>query len=153
MESPTSTTVDGTPLADDALCNSPVKRTHSYLRQRLVMETSIERNAHKCNPQANSPLWNTLPEELRLMVSPSTEAVTHHVLRLPCESRADAYLVAFVLQTHRYSKPLQHSTRTCPELINSTRINGDPITERPSRHVQMFYLPAVEPGSRHMRFQ
>jgi hypothetical protein len=73
MESPISAAVDCAPAADIPLCSPRVQRMHSGLRQRLTMETSFEQHAHRCNPQANSPLWNTLPAELRYMVSHSVQ--------------------------------------------------------------------------------
>jgi hypothetical protein len=127
MDSSTSAAVLCTPLVDNPLRSPRVKRMHSGLQQRLTMESSFEQHVSKCNPQAKSPLWNTLPAELRYMVSQSAQTYAGH----SGGPRIGAYLQTFARQTLRSSSSPQHSTRTCPALIQSTRTVVDLTTARP----------------------
>jgi hypothetical protein len=88
MESSTSTAVDYTSSADNPQCSPRVKRMHSGLQQRLTMESSFEQHVYKCDRQANSPLWNTLPAELRYMVSSSAQSLClpHPMLAGPVQT-------------------------------------------------------------------
>jgi hypothetical protein len=44
------------------------RRNSNRVRRKLAIGTSLEQNIHKCNQQADSPLWSLLPLEIRYLV-------------------------------------------------------------------------------------
>jgi hypothetical protein len=48
--------------------NGPAKGMNGRVRQKLAIGTNLRQNIHKCDRQADSPLWKLLPLEIRYMV-------------------------------------------------------------------------------------